>query len=295
MKKTKFNPNLLGTEQCNALELGIRNRARLKQLVENISITKEVDKYPHLYFFSPPGLGKTFAVKNHLIRNKTNFIEVSGNVSMFAFGIQLAVINHLNPKKESIVVFVDDCDEIFKTEPNCNTMKNVLDGERLFTYEKSLSSQWSNLSEIQKSAVEHFQGVGKMGFSVPTDNMVFVFTSNFKLPIDDDVRIAREKGQSKSTMLAHKNAIRSRCRVADFDLTWQEHWGWIADVIINTNCLKRWKITRAAKYIILGFLWEEWDRLTERSIRLIEKMAVAMREQPESYRIVWELDYLKHK
>jgi mRNA-degrading endonuclease HigB of HigAB toxin-antitoxin module len=212
MKKHSFSPNLLGIDQREALEKGKLNRVRLRQLVENISITKEGNRYPHTYFFSPPGLGKTFAVKNHLISSNTKYIQVSGNVSMFAFGIQLAVINYLNPHRE--------CDEIFKTEVNCNTMKNVLDGDRVFTYEKSLSSQWSNLSVIQQEAILNFQGKGRMGFSVPTDNMVFVFTSNFKLPIDDDVRIAREKGQSKSVILAHKNAIRSRCRVADFDLNW---------------------------------------------------------------------------
>jgi hypothetical protein len=294
MKKHSFSPNLLGISQREALEKGILNRQRLKQLVENISITKEGNKYPHTYFFSPPGLGKTFAVKNHLISSNTRFIQVSGNVSMFAFGIQLAVINYLNPQRESIVIFVDDCDEIFKTEVNCNTMKNVLDGDRVFTYEKSLTSQWSNLSTVQQEAILNFQGEGRMGFSVPTDNMVFVFTSNFKLPIDDDVRIAREKGQSKSVILAHKNAIRSRCRVADFDLSWKEHWGWIADVILNTNCLDNWRITVGEKLTMLEFLWNYWERLTERSIRLMEKMAVDMREQPESYRVIWEIDYLKN-
>lgn len=293
MKTNRIKINL-GISQTEALEKGKLNRERLKHLVQNISLFSEGDKYPHTYFFSPPGLGKTFAVRNHLMDSGTRYIQVSGNVSMFAFGIQLAVINYLNPNKESIVVFVDDCDEIFKTEVSCNTMKNVLDGDRVFTYEKSLSSQWSNLSQIQREAIKHFQGEGKMGFSVPTDNLVFVFTSNFKLPIDDEVREAREKGQSKMVLLAHKNAIRSRCRVADFDLGWKEHWGWIADVVLNTNCLESWGILSKDKLIMLDFLWNYWDRLTERSIRLMEKMAVAMREHPEKYRIIWELDYLKN-
>jgi hypothetical protein len=294
MKKQQFSPNLLGISQREAFEMGKLHRKRLTQLVENITLAKDGDKYRHTYFFSPPGLGKTFTVKNHLIGSNTKFIQVSGNVSMFAFGIQLAVINYLNPMKESIVIFVDDCDEIFKTEVNCNTMKNVLDGDNVFTYEKSLSSQWSNLTSVQQEAILNFQGDGKMGFSVPTDNMVFIFTSNFKLPVDDDVRIAREKGQSKCVILAHKNAIRSRCRVGDFDLNWKEHWGWIADVILNTVCLDYWKISVGEKLTMLDFLWHNWDRLTERSIRLIEKMAVAMREYPESFRVIWEIDYLKN-
>lgn len=293
MISNNFNPMMLGIKQQEALEKGRLNRERLGQLVEKISLPKEGDKYPHTYFFSPPGLGKTYTVINHLIKANARFIQVSGNVSMFAFGIQLAVINYLNPEKETIVIYVDDCDEIFRTESSCNTMKDVLDGNRIFTYEKSLTSQWNNLSTIQQEAILHFQGVGKMGFCVPTDNLVFVFTSNFKLPIDDEVRIAREKSKSKQVLLAHRNAIRSRCRVSDFDLNWEEHWGWIADVALNTDCLNPWDLSTDEKLVIIEFLWNNWERLTERSVRLIEKMAGTMKENPDSFRPIWEIDYFK--
>ena len=183
MEGNNFNPNMLGIKQREALEKGKLHRERMGQLVQKISMTKEGDKYPHTYFFSPPGLGKTYAVKNHLNDSAIRHIKVSGNVSMFAFGIQLAVISYMNPQKESIVIYVDDCDEIFKTEANCNTMKEVLDGNRVFTYEKSLSSQWKNLTDIQHEAIKYYQGEGKMGFQVPTDNMIFVFTSTISVVI----------------------------------------------------------------------------------------------------------------
>jgi hypothetical protein len=169
---------------------------------------------------------------------------------MYAFGIQLAVINYLNPLRNRIVVFVDDCDVLFANEQNCNTMKNILDGSKVFTYEKSLMSQWSSLTQLQKDAVKFFQSEDKMGFSVPTDNLVFVFTSNFKLPFDDQVAKAREKGLGKSVLLAHKNAIRSRCKTLDFDLSAAEHWGWIADVVLNTECLSGLEISEDEKKII---------------------------------------------
>jgi len=272
----------LGMSQSAALERGKANRQRLKELVRKISLVKEGDKYPHLYFFSPPGLGKTFTVINHLKDSGIPYVQVSGNVSMFAFGIQLAVINYLNPNMEPFVIFVDDCDEILRNEQNCNTMKNVLDGSKVFTYEKSLSSQRNNLTDVQQDAIEHYQEEGKMGFTVPTHNLIFVFTSNFKLPVDDEVQAAREKGLSKSVLLSHRNAIRSRCRVADFDLTLAEQWGWIADVVMNTNCLVSYQITTEKKQIILDFLWYNWEYLKERSIRLVEKMADTMRENVQT-------------
>lgn len=294
MRKAIKSANRLDMSQMEALERGKVNRLRLKQLVAKISLVKEGDKYPHLYFFSPPGLGKTFTVKNHLNDSGIRYVQVSGNVSMFAFGIQLAVINYLNPNMEPFVIFVDDCDEILKNEQNCNTMKNVLDGSKVFTYEKSLSSQRNNLTDIQQDAIEHYQEEGKMGFTVPTDNLIFVFTSNFKLPVDDEVQSAREKGLSKSVLLSHRNAIRSRCRVSDFDLKSAEQWGWIADVVLNTNCLECYQVSPMEKQIILDFVWYNWDYLTERSIRLVEKMADTMKGYPNNYKLLWELDYLKN-
>jgi len=290
--ETTTRMSLFGHSQLEALEKGKTHRQRLIQLVTRISLSSEGEKYPHNYIFSPPGLGKTFTVMNHLKDSGVRFIQVSGNVSMFAFGIQLAVINYYNPSREKVVIFVDDCDEIFKTDANCNTMKNVLDGNREFTYEKSLASQWKNLPDIQKEAIRHFRKDGTMGFVVPTANLVFVFASNFKLPVDDEVRVSREKGQARSTLLAHKNAIRSRCRVADFDINWQEHWGWIADVALNTNCLDHYGLDSDVKQIILDFMWNHWYHLTERSIRTIEKMADVMRDYPDKYKLFWEIDYL---
>ena len=283
----------LESKQMQALNKGIQIRSRFIQMIKNLCNQKKLSKYVDFYFFSPPGTGKSFSIKHHLLDSKIKYFIVSGNVSMYAFGVSLCVINYLNKLAEQIIIVVDDCDEIFATEASCNTMKNVLDGVRTFTYEKSLQSQWPNLSELQKEAIRAHQNEEKCGFSVPCDNMSFVFLSNFKLPIDDDVRVAREKNQSKSKLLAHKNAIRSRCNVADFDLKNEAHWGWIADVALNTNCLNPIEYTQEEKIEILNFIWTNWKDLTERSIRLLEKMAIILKQYPDSYNTIWEIDFLK--
>ena len=81
--------------------------------------------------------------------------------------------------------------------------------------------------------------------------------------------------------------------VQDFSLTNAELWGWIADVILNTDCLTKFNITDDEKFIILDFLWDNWESLTERSIRLIEKMAIIKQEYPDSFQSVWEIDFIK--
>lgn len=285
----KNNPFSLTKEE--SLVRGTNKRERMIGLIENLTQFNQIEKFPHLYIYSPPGLGKTHTVNQFLKESELPYFVVSGNTSMFAFGIQLAVINFQNVEKTNIIIYVDDCDEIFKNEQNCNTMKNVLDGEKRFVYEKSLASQWSSLGQLQKEAIQHHSEEGKMGFTIPTDNLRFVFTSNFSLPIDDDVRLARQKGGYKLVLMAHRNAIRSRCKVADFDLTPQEHWGWIADVTLSPEFLPEIPISK--KNIILEFLWNNWSQLNERSIRSIEKMANLMKYYPDRYKNLWEMDYLK--
>jgi len=285
--------NLFGMTKNEALERGRQNRTRFLQVVEKLPQIRNEDKYPHKFVFGFPGIGKSYEITKHLNETGAKYLMVTGNVSMFAFGVQLAVINFLNPNQERLIVFCDDVDTLVSTEASCNQLKSALHGPKVFTYEKSMQSQWSNLSELQKEAIRHHQEEGKMGFQVPTSKMSFLLVSNIQLPTDDEVRLAREKGKGKASLLAHKNAIRSRCMVQDFSLSNAELWGWIADVILNTDCLSQFNMTDDEKYIILDFLWDNWESLTERSIRLIEKMAIIKNEYPETYESVWSIDFLK--
>jgi hypothetical protein len=290
---TTQTTNVFGMSQNEALEKGRQNRTRFLQVVEKLPQIRNEDKYPHKFVFGFPGIGKSYEITNHLNESGTRYLMVTGNVSMFAFGVQLAVINFSNPSQERLIVFCDDVDTLVSTEASCNQLKSALHGPKMFTYEKSLQSQWSNLSELQREAIKYHQEDGKMGFQVPTSSMSFLLVSNIQLPTDDEVRLAREKSKGKASLLAHKNAIRSRCMVQDFSLTNAELWGWIADVILNTECLNQFNMTDDEKLVILNFLWDNWESLTERSIRLIEKMAIIKNEYPDSYEIVWGIDFLK--
>ena len=285
------------TVQDTAIKNGSLKRKRLEKVAANASSPKNSNKkFKHTYIFSPPGLGKTVTVEAAIEKTKVPWHPISGNISMFAFGVQLATICFMDKKSKSIVISVDDCDEILKNETNCNIMKNILVGRQEFSYEKSMQSQWSNLTEIQKEAVEFHQDPSRMGFRVPVDRLLFIITSNMKLPTDDDVQNARKKNPKTAMMPGHLNAIRSRCTTVDFDLSTDkknnEQWGWIADVILNTNCVSRLK-TKQEKMILLDWIYNNWDNMNERSIRTAEKMSEIMVEDPTGYRDTWEIDYLK--
>lgn len=281
------------TKQQQAIQNGSLKRQRMVGVAQKAATPGANTKFPHTYIFSPPGLGKTRTVNDAVKQTGVAYHEISGNISMFAFGVSLAVINYLDKTSTQIVINVDDCDEILKNETNCNIMKNVLAGSKTYKYEKSLQSQLKNMSDIQQAAIEAHSTADKMGFEVPCDRFIFIFTSNFKLPTDDEVRDARERGLSKSVLMGHRNAIRSRCQTSDYDLNWEEQWGWISDVILNTQCLNSKLSTNQEKMLLLDWMYNNWDNMTERSIRTAEKMAEIMVDDPTGYRDTWEIDFLK--
>lgn len=281
----------MDTHKISALALGQATRKRLVSVAHKASLSKPTDAFSHTYISSPPGLGKTFLVNEALDKAGVNFYEISGNTSMFAFGVRLAVLNMLVPKDQVIIVSVDDCDEILKNEINCNTMKNVLAGMKCYQYEKSLQSQWGSLTEAQQQAIQYHMDPHVIGFRVPTDRFIFIFTSNLELPTDDQVKEARQRSQSKATLMSHRNAIRSRCNTINFDLDMDTHWGWIADVALHTKALDF--ISVGDREIILEFLWDNWEDMNERSIRTIIKMAEIMASEPKDYVDTWNIQFIK--
>jgi hypothetical protein len=168
-------------------------------------------------------------------------------------------------------------------------MKKALDKDAVFSYEKSLQAQWSNLTEAQQIAIEAHSNDRQMGFTVPTNRMKFIVTSNIKLPTSEDVKIAQEKGQARARHLNHMYAIRTRFKNSDIDLTSNEQWGWIADVVLNESSFK---IPHNDKVILLDWMFSNWDSMNERSIRTAEKMIETMVEDPTGYKDEWEFEFL---
>lgn len=281
----------LNLDQQSAIQQGGRIRQRMETIIDRAIKTPYDSKFPHTYLFSLPGYGKTHTVEKLLEKSGESFLCINGSTSMFAFGIQLAVIDHLTPKDENVIISVDDCDGILKNEENCNIMKNVLGGFRQFAYEKNLSSTIATLSDVQQEAIEAHQDPTRMGFVVPTNRFKFIFTSNFPLPTADEVKDLREKGGAKNMLQVHRNAIRDRVKYSDIHLSWSEQWGLVADVLLNHITLDH--ATPEVKQDILDWTWKNWEKMTERSIRTVEKMLDTVLESPFDYKDCWEIDYLR--
>jgi hypothetical protein len=246
--------------------------------------------HPHTYLFSNPGLGKTYNVTKAIKESGKTYKVISGSISMFAFGIDLMVAHFEKKDDEKVFIIVDDCDQILDSIDNLNIMKNVLAGNKVF--QRTVAIATAMLNEYQRLILPNYQQQGQMGYSVPCDDFVFVFCSNYKLPTDGEVKTEIEKkGATKSTNKKMSlNAIRSRCVTKDFTMDWEIEWGWIAEVILNDY--PDFKVEQEQKVIILDWMYNNWVHMTEHSVRTAEKMAQVMVDEGDSYRDAWEADFL---
>ena len=277
-----YSYNNFTPEMTYFYEEGQKQRSRLILLKDRIKTMSTKDEYPHLYIYSVPGLGKTYTINKAMEEEGLNFESLSGNLSIWAFGVSLATINYLKPENEEVIISVDDSDEILKNSANINIMKNVLDGNKIFHYQKHLNLI-GQLDELQQRAITAHMSEGQMGFKVPTDKFRFIFTSNEKLPFLENTETQRKMDLY---------AIRDRVRPIDFDLEPLVQWGWIADVALNTDAISR-KCPRKIIKEACFFMYNNWDNLKTQSIRTIRMMCEDYCKNPLSYKFIWEMEYVK--
>jgi len=131
---------------------------------------------------------------------------------------------------------------------------------------------------------------GRQGFTVDTSNFTFVITSNIKLAFDDS---AEEGDDSKkAARQRHLAAIRGRCETKDLDMNKEEKWGNLAFVTLEDGACN--SCDEQQKVFILDYIWNNWDNMTETSIRTVEKMARALHlEGEENIKDAFDADFLK--
>lgn len=287
----------LSSKHKASIEAGRVKRNRLiraaKMAASNI---KNDDGTPiHYYIYGPSGIGKTWwsekAVKDSGVVHTT----ISGNTSMMAFAVNLAVVKYMFPD-QPVVVIIDDCDEILKDSQSINQMKELL-GKHLMSYNKRFHINTVGDEEsLEHQAVLSCMTEGQQGFTVDCSNFTFIITSNIRLSYDDDAEKIVEKNggldNSKSIRSRHLAAIRGRCDVKDLDMNMEEKWGNLALVTLEDDGCKG--CNEEEKVFILNYIWSNWENMKETSIRTVGKMARILRfEGPENILDAFDAEFLK--
>jgi len=280
----------LNTRQQQSLMMGKLRRHQLIKASQRAVMTTHKDSYPHSYIYSLGGLGKTHNVIKSVEEQGVPFVTISGKNSDWAFALGLALIYYKKEKGQSIRIIVDDCDALL-SDSFVNTLKNMLEGEKKLVYNKHIHPMYLDTDE-KKKAVEHLSN--GVGFTVPCDEFIFIFTSNYKLPTSNEAMEAEKKGPGRSTQkIINLNAIRTRVMTKDIIFqSEQEWWGWIADAVLNDGALDQY-LEEDQCIELLRWMFNHWKNLTGRDLRTAQQLAAIMCSD-EDYEDVWEQDYIDH-
>lgn len=281
----------LTTEQLNSINLGRAMRRRLIKECEKVAkrvLNKDREVYLDSLIAGDSGVGKSYLIRQILEANGITFVEITGTVSLFGLMGNLMLMHAMKPKGQRMVIFLDDCDFLFESA-NVNILKHMTATQlrdRRFEYTKRVRP--SDFTDAQAAVLENYTKAGQHGLVIPCDEFIFVIASNFILPNEQDVKAMKETARRKAD---HLLAIRGRFNPFDFKLDKQQKWGWLYDVAINDNALENLQDEQDRLYL-LDFVWQNWDRMKETSVRTIQKMAYEIIEDPEYFKDNWELDYL---
>jgi hypothetical protein len=287
----------LSSKHKAAIEAGRVKRNRLIRAAKMAAagLTDEKGNPIQYYIYGPSGIGKTYwsekAVKDAGVIHTT----ISGNTSMMAFAINLAVIKHMFPEQK-VVIIVDDCDEILKDANAINQMKELLEKHTMSYNKRFHINTVGDEESIEHQAILECMTDGQQGFTVNCSNFTFIITSNIRLAYDDDAeKIVDKNGgldNAKSIRSRHLAAIRGRCDVKDLDMSFEEKWGNLALVTLEdegcNDCNEQQKV------FILNYIWNNWDNMKETSIRTVNKMARILKfEGEEGIMDAFDAEFLK--
>lgn len=276
-------------QQLHYIDLGKTQRESLESAV-TAAINGINRKRKHTLVYSPTGLGKTHVFKSMLDKYEVDYAIVSGKQSLFQIALNLLVYYHLKPKGEPMVILFDDCDIFFTKADMMNVLKNMTEGENSLVYNVNVVE--TQLSPVQLEAYKANKSKIGKGFVVPCDEFIFFFTTNTMLPFDGQVNAIRKKEgySSKVEKLESLAAFRSRFRTKDYPMDKDTKWGYLTYVLMECDLIP--ELNEEERMIMADWVMYNWDKMKETNLRTLEKMGEDMLDYSDSYKDVWEADYL---
>ena len=294
-------------EQKNAHSDGAGFRQEMLEtiveIVENALTPSELeyqDCYRDAIISGTMGIGKTYNSEKELHKRGIFPIVIKGNQSipnlagaLMAYHYRFINRTDRLPNEKLLIMF-DDCDALFENSTSINILKGMTGkpGSRIFQHNVQINRH--QYSEFQQSIIDLYAPKdGSVGIHVPCDDMVFVFTTNFNLPTEKEAKeyLAKKGSTAQANKKMDLAAVRRRFQVRNFVLAKKPNWGWLVEVALNDEGLAHLP-NEESKMILLDWMWNNWDNMTETNISTMEKMAGQMLKYPETYRDRWERAFI---
>ena len=276
-------------DQLHYIAKGAVHQSILKQ---HIDAGMSVNPFKENYILSSlPGMGKSFETQAAIARLNSKPLVIEGSSGIFAFIIDVTTAVYLasgNP----LTIVLDDCEVLFE-DANINIAKKMFDQARKLIYGKNARNLRPHCTELQWEAVQNYCTEERAGFEVPLDTVTFIILTNTSLPTINQVEAA-DPGSNKESKLKDRYAIRRRTNYKEIEMTLNELWGYVANVVLNEKICEKFmpNITVQQKEQILIWAFSHWDKVTERNLSLVEKMTKDMVRYPSNYLDIWKSEYL---
>jgi len=312
MENMEFKTNeYFSDNQVNAQRVGanlrqslIENTKQAARIAQNASFLDPSEKRDTI-LSGPTGIGKTenmnraFAAIGY--EKGKDYVSLSGDHSMTGFAIKLMMAHRefqLRKKEgETLIVMVDDCDSFFQSKDARNKLKGMMGatGTRELQYNKLLPEHM--LTDRQHATLEHYRNTdGSPGFTIPCEDVAFVFTTNFVFPTERQAKLELAKGlTNRALSFQDLTAIRSRVNLKPFHMNMATNWGWLAEVALNDGLLDMMNDLpdpEYSKYQLLDFIATKWEQMTESNLRTVQAMGYLMKKHGNKARSFWNTDYI---
>jgi hypothetical protein len=295
----------LTTEQTAAHHNGVGARQTL------IDVTKDVAKRSNVecgirgdfridtLITGSTGVGKTYWIKEALKKNDVPHEIIDGTNSLAAFAQKLMITHYtfmrMPNRPEKMVILLDDVSFFFQNQQTIDLLLAMTGDNRVFAYNKIvLEYQWDSRNlEIMRA--NYANPDGAPGFSIPCDDFIFIFTTNFKFPTDHQVEkynAGNGGGGARGQKLASLAAVRRRFTTREFWLPKSIYWGWLYEVAMNDNLVTHESFVKSPyrDYIIhqaMQYMWNHWDNLREHNLDTVKEMIFIAIEKPHKYVEEW--------
>jgi hypothetical protein len=300
MAKVKSNLEFFLTEyaghltnrQVSAIRNGLELTTALEETAQQaLGLRKDlVETKRNTIIWSPPGVGKTFTVRNVADKAKLDYVKYHGKSTLNGFVMKMAKACYLFGNKKTIPVWIDDCDSFFSDKQSLDFMKIVLDNdEPMVSWNVNMGSQ---ISKAEKegdddlaSALKHFDN-GGVGIEIPLNNCRFVITTNKKLAGKQDL--------AKKKTAIDEHAIRDRVNWRAFDITAEEAWGWMSSVMLSSNVFvdDGFTLTPFQMHLLLSTFYNHWDQLNANSMRTVKEAGAMLYNNPKTFATQFQQHFL---